>query len=264
MLHVKQIREIVDAGRNEDAHSALDQLLSLGPHNLEALKLRAQLLEFEGRFYEEAQIWERILRTEPEDQDAAQYLMRRQIEEREHFYFTDDLPDGGRRFLAYPRKLMSSSALGLLGCVAFLLATRMSVQFPLFSEPSVLLTMFAILVLLPWVGIISTYLSGIKSVSVSEQGVSVATRLKSFEYKWSELERVCLAHSFSGGGQARLSLILLPKDQSLRPIEIDLNQTSTAIRARSYLVREIARSFAEPEYTAREKLALEGRKVSVF
>lgn len=264
MLHVKQIREIVDAGRNEDAHSALEQLLSLGPHNIEALKLRAQLFEFEGRFHEEAQIWERVLRTDPDDQDAAQYLMRRQIEEREHFYFTDDLPQGGRRFLAYPRKLISTSALGLLGCVAFLLATRMSVKLPFLADPTILLIMFGVLVLLPWVGIVSTYLSGIKYVSVSEDGVAIATRLKTYDYKWKDLERVCLAHSFPPGGQARLSLVFLPKDPSQRPIEIDLNQTSTAIRARSYLVREITRSHAEPEYTARDRLALDGRKVSVF
>lgn len=264
MLHVKQIREIVDAGRNSEAHDALDQLLTLGPNNLEALKLRARLYEFEGRFADEAKVWERIATVDAEDPDAVQYLMRRQLEDREHFYFTDDLPGGGRRFMAYPRNLINTSALGLLGCIAFLLATRVSSRIPWLSEPPMLLTMFALFVLLPWLTIVTTYLSCIKSVSVSTRGVTIATRIRQLEFNWADLEKVCLAHSLASGGHARLSLVFVPKDRSVHPVEIDLNHSSTAIRARSYLVREIARSFAEPEYLRRESLGLEKRKVSTF
>lgn len=264
MLHVKQIRDIVDAGRHGEAHEALDQLLALGPNNLEGLKMRAQLHEFEGRFGEEAKVWDRILTIDAEDPDAAQYLMRRQLEDREHFYFTDDMPGGGRRFMAYPRSLINSSALGLLGCVGFLLATRLSSRFPWLAEPPILLAMFGLLVLLPWLTIVVTYLSSIKSVSVSRDGVTIATRLRQFSFQWNDLEKVCLAHGLLNNGQARLSLIFVPKDRTTAPVEIDLNHSSTAIRARSYLVREIARSFAEPEYTRRDSLGLEGRKISIF
>ena len=43
MMHVKQITEIIDAGATEEAQEALEQLLSLGPNNTAALKLKARL-----------------------------------------------------------------------------------------------------------------------------------------------------------------------------------------------------------------------------
>jgi hypothetical protein len=263
MMHVKQIRDIVDEGRTEDAHSALDQLLALGPNNTEALKLRAQLLEFEGRFADEAKIWERIAGIDREDPDAITFLLRKQLEDREHFYFTDDLPGGGRRFMAYPRGLVNTSAMGLMGCVSFLLSTRLAGFYPILNEPAVMLGLFGLFVLLPWVGIVVSYFRSMKSVSVTTQGIAIATRLRHVELPWSDLEKVCLARSLKRDYH-HLSLVLIPKDRTLSPIEIDLDQASTAIRARSYLVREIARSFSEPEYARREALGLDQRKVQTF
>lgn len=263
MMHVKQIREIVEAGRNEEAHDALDQLLALGPQNIEALKLRARLLEFEGRFPEESLIWERVVSIDREDPDAISYLLRRQLEDREHFYFTDDVPGGGRRFMAYPRSLINTSALGLVGCIAFLVSTRLALTFPVLNDPIVMLSTFGLLVILPWISIITTYFTCIKSISVSHQGVMVSTRLKLVNLKWNELETVCLAR-WSRGERHQLSLVLIPKEKGEKAIEIDLNQGSTAIRARSYLVREIARSWSEPQYGLRDKLDLDSRKLLSF
>jgi hypothetical protein len=110
MLHVKQIRDIVDAGQTDEAHDALDQLWALGPHNTEALKLRAKLFEYEGRFAEEGKVWERVGSIDREDPDAVSWHLRKQLEDREHFYFTDDIPGGGRKFMAYPRSLVNTSA----------------------------------------------------------------------------------------------------------------------------------------------------------
>ena len=77
MMHVKQITEIIDAGGTAEAHLALDQLLALGPKNTAALKLRARLLEMDGRFSEEAQVWDRIGTIDREDEVAVAYLFRR-------------------------------------------------------------------------------------------------------------------------------------------------------------------------------------------
>lgn len=263
MLHVKQIREIVEAGKNPEAHDALDQLLALGPNNTDALKLRARLFEIEGRFGDEARIWDKVGTIDREDPDAVTYFLRKQLEDREHFYFTDDIPGGGRRFLAYPRSLVNRSAMGLVGCIAFLLASQLSTRIPALGEPIVMLGMFALFVISPWIGIVATYISGIKSISLSPQGIDVATRLKVTSFKWDDVEKVCLARS-AQGDEAFLSLVIMPKDRTVRPIEIDLNQGSTAIRARSYLVREIARLFSEPECVSRSTLDLDRRKVSNY
>ena len=262
-MHVRQIRESIDSGKTDEAHDALDQLLALGPQNTEALKLRASLYESEGRFVDEARVWDKVSTVDREDPDAIAFLLRRQLEDREHFYFTDDVPGGGRRFMAYPRRLINNSALGLIGCIAFLLSTRVSVSFPVFADPSVMISMFGVCVLLPWLSIMVVYFRSIRSITLNSSIITVSTRLRAHTFQWQELERVCLARTASGRGPY-LSLVLLPKDRTVTPIEIDLNQGSTAIRARSYLIREIARLFCEPEYLRREALDLERRKVATY
>ena len=52
MMHVKQIKNLVEAGESSRALEALDNLLALGPSNMEALKLKAYLLSQQGRFRE--------------------------------------------------------------------------------------------------------------------------------------------------------------------------------------------------------------------
>lgn len=256
MMHVKQIKTIVDTGKNDEAHAALDQLLALGPSNTEALKLRARLYEYEGRFSDEARTWDRIATIDREDQDAVNFLMRKQIEDREHFYFTDDIPGGGRRFVAYPRSLINMSALGLAGCVAFLLSSRLSLRFPVLADPVVMLSCFALLVIVPWISIAMTYFTALRHVSLAADGVTIATRLKAASLKWEDLDKVCVARSMNPDGN-RLSLVLIPKDRAQPPVEVDLHQKSTPIRARSYLVKELARLHAEPEYATREALGLD-------
>lgn len=263
MLHVKQIRDIVSAGQSEEAHAALDQLLSLGPSNLEALKLRAQLLEFEGRFVEEAQVWDRIAQVDREDPDAIGYYLRKQLEDREHFYFTDDLPGGGRRFMAYPRGIIRTSTMGLFGCILFLVATRLASAHALLADPILMLGLFTLFVIVPWIGIVVTYFGSIKSVSVTQTGIVVATRLRQIGFLWTDLEKVCLARDHHGDRHT-LSLVFVPKDRASVPLELDLAQGSTAIRARSYFIREVARAFSEPEYLARDALKLDPKRLLSF
>lgn len=263
MMHVKQIQNIVAKGQNDEAHAALDQLLALGPQNTEALKLRARLYEFEGRFIEEGRAWERVATVDNEDQDAISYLLRRQLEDREHFYFTDDVAGGGRRFLAYPRQLVNTSVIGLMGCIVFLLTTRLSLAYPILGEPTVMLSLFGAFVLGPWVAILISYFRGLKAVTVTPVGVEVASRRKHWEFKWSDLEKICLARSGTADA-SYLNLVLLPKDRNISPLEINLNHGQSSLRARSYLIKELTKLFREPEYTTREALGLAHRKTISF
>ena len=263
MLHVKEITKIIDDGGTDEAHDALEQLLALGPNNTSALKLKARLFENSGRFREEGKVWDRIAAIDREDPDAVAYLLRRQVEDREHFYFTDEVSGGGRRFIAYPRSLVQLSVIGLIGCISFLLTTRLSVLFPALAAPEMMLPSFAVLVMLPWVAIIAVYVRAIRHVTVSPTGISVATRLRSVSYHWTELSRVCLVQSMRPKG-ARLALMLVPKDSASQPVEIDLTQGTTAIRARSYLLQDITRFFNEPEYLKRENLSLGTVRVASF
>ena len=263
MMHVKQITEIIDAGATDEAHEALDQLLALGPNNTAALKLQARLYEYAGRFREESRVWDRIATIDREDQDAVAYLLRRQVEDREHFYFTDEVPGGGRRFMAYPRSLIQLSAIGLIGCISFLLTTRLAVAYTILGVPEVMISIFATLVVAPWIAIIAVYIKAIRHVTVSPSGITVGTRLRLHSFSWSDLSRVALVQTLRPKGP-KLSLMLVPKNPSSKPVEIDLTLGSTAIRARTYLLQDVARFHCEPEYLKREALDLGSAKVASF
>jgi hypothetical protein len=263
MMHVKQIKEIIADGRTEDAHSALEELLVLGPKNTEALKLRASLYAMEGRFTDEGRIWQRIAEIDNEDPDAITYYTQRQLEDREHFYFTDDLAGGGRKFLAYPRKLVNASVIGLFGCVAFLLASRAALSYPQLSDPYVMLGLFTLLVALPWVGLLATYFRSLRSVSVTSKGIALASRMTTRQISWSEVEKLALVR-IGNPEDPGLTLIVVPKKSDDPLLSIDLSQSSTCIRARSHFVRELSRMFAEPEYLNWDALGAGSRKVHSY
>ncbi len=241
MIHMKQIQSYVDQGMVEQAEQALDNLLELGPKNTEAMKLRALLFERSGRFMQESKMWERVGHIDSEDQDYLRYLERRQSEERERFYFTDELPDGGRRFLAYPRGVVYSATAALLGCLFFLIYARTASA----ADPrnqTTTLSVFALCVLAPWIAIGIAYLRSIKSVSVDAKGIEIAMRFRDVTIAWSDVANAWVVHQF-GPRNPQLALVLVPKDASAKTISIDLMQETTAIRARSHFLRDVEKHF---------------------
>ena len=135
MSHVAKIKSMLDQGEVNEAQDALENLLELGPNNVEALKLKAFLYMAQGRFNEEEKVWQKVFEVDQEDPDAIEFLQRKHMEDREHYYFTDILPEGGRRYLAYPRTLVNISLIGLIGCISFLLLTRLSDDFEFATSP---------------------------------------------------------------------------------------------------------------------------------
>ena len=261
-MNVARIQEMAETGDLQGAHDALDSLLSMGPHNLEALKLRARLHEVAGRFHLEAQLWEKVAQIARDDNDLLDYLVRRQTEDRENFYFTDTLPGGGKRFLAFPRRMVRSASVGLIGCLTFLTVARLGQVYTFLLHPVAMLGSFFVLVMAPWIGIIWSYAKSIRHVSVTSEGVTVATRFKTHFLPRGEIERVCMVHD-DRKDTWRLSLVLVTKDKKLPCVEIDFNENSTSLRARSYFAKELHRYFGEPEYCGKPdvKPQLQGRKV---
>lgn len=259
MRHVNTIRKLVDEGDADQAHDALDNLLALGPSNLEALKLRADLFRRVGRLSDESKVWLKIIDVDREDADAINYFYQQQLEDREHFYFTEDLPEGGRRYLAYPKSLVNTSVLGLLGCMTFLVVTRFADLYPVLADPRLLLAMFLVLVASPWIGIIVTFLRAIRYVSISEQGLELASRFRIFRYEWKNLEHLTLAHS-ANPHDSSLSLVIVPKDANGTVIYLDVGDSSSAIRARTYLIREIAHLSQCLQYSPLHKVPIGTRR----
>lgn len=260
MKHVAQIKKMVEEEQIVEAYQALDSLLVLGPKNTEALKLCARLKEHEGRFEEAEQVWLRLAEIDPEDEETVEVFLRRHYEDREHFFFTDDLPSGERRFLAYPRGMINASAFGLIGSLVFLVVSKILESKPGLSQPTVLIGLFSILVLVPWAAIVVAYFRSMKFVAVGRDSIEVATRLRLHRYQWTNLARVQITYptSYEKDG---LALVLVPQDESEPVIEINLAEQTTAVRARSHFLREIRRVFHQIEHISEKPILAPGRKV---
>ena len=191
MKHVAAIKELLEDGKTEEAQSALENLLALWPSNVEALKIKATVFASEGRFQEEERTWYEILEINNEDEDAIDYIQQRQVD----FYFTDDLPGGGRRFLAYPRMLVRVSLLGLIGCISFLMLTKLVDDKTFLLSPNSIFISFMVLVISPWLGIIYVWLKSLRNITVHRHSIEISTRLKKMDYKWEDIDKLYLIHS---------------------------------------------------------------------
>jgi hypothetical protein len=260
MKNVAEIQNIAESGDLSEAHSALDALLTMGPRNVEALKLRARLYEVAGRFQLESKVWEQISKIDREDDDLSQYILRRQNEDRENFYFTDALPGGGKRFIAFPRKVVRSVGIGLFGCIGFMVLARLSTSYPKLNDPLIMTSSFAFFVLAPWLAILSSFFRSLRHMSVTKTGLEFKIPFRKYQMAWSDVEQVYLAQD-DRHETFQLSFIVIAKDPSMPAVEMDFNENTTPIRARSYLVREIINSWGEPQYAARKSINTDGRKL---
>jgi tetratricopeptide (TPR) repeat protein len=260
MKHVAQIRELIEVGKYAEASSFLEGLLDLGPKNTEALKLKAMLLRREGRYREEAEVWEKIAQVDREDQDAVEYYLERQTEDREYFYFTDDIMGVGRRFLAYPTHLIMRSAHGLVGCLVFLIFSKIGTQYPVLQQPTYLFLGFGLCVVWPWIRIISAYMRALKSITLTKRGIIVDARFRRVSRNWDEVSEIVMAYHEDEKNYS-LSLVFIPKDHTSAWFEISLDDKQSSIRARRYFLRDVASVFKEPTYRSREELGLEKHHV---
>jgi hypothetical protein len=259
MKNVAEIQNIAESGDLSGAHNALDALLTMGPRNIEALKLRARLYEVSGRFQLEAKVWDQISRIDREDDDLTQYVIRRQSEDSENFYFTDSLPGGGKRFIAFPRKVVRAAMIGLMGCMMFMVLARLSPTYPTLNHPLIMVSSFVFFVIAPWIAILTNYIKSLRHVSVTKAGLEIVTPFKKHSLAWTDVEQVYLAQDDSHD-TFRLSLVVLSREPTIPTFELDFNENTTPIRARSYLVKEIMTAWGEPLYISRKSVDTSGRK----
>ncbi len=263
MKQTHEIKELIDQGQTQEAWEAIEHVLSLGPSNLGALKLKATLLASEGRYPQEREVWDKILDRYPDDPEAVYYFQLRFIEEKERFYFTDELPFGGRRFVVHPKSLIHASILGLIGCFAFLIFSRLVENNSATAGPLVSLVAFLFMVLSPWGFIISSYFRSLKEISITPQGIRFATRTKVFDCPWDDVRAIHIVHDVSRR-PARLSLVVLPKNVANASVEIDLSTTSSVVRARTFFLKEVQKFFLSVRYSKREEITLETKKHIIF
>lgn len=240
MKHVNAIRKDIEAGDTSEAHDALDNLLSLGPSNTSALKLRALLFRTEGRFREESKVWDRVIDIDNEDVDAIEFYQNQQLEDRELFYFTEDLPQGGRRYFAYPRGVITTALFAVMGSFSFwIMQTKMHLL-PTEQQAIAEYSSFLFLVLIPMCVWLYQYLKALKYIDLTEKGMVIKSQIKTIEIPWEEVVHACLRFN-PDPNNPDLNISLIPIDEKKPHILIDMNEQSSSVRARTYLLSELER-----------------------
>ena len=252
-MKVERAREAIDKGDISDAHEHLDLLLSIAPNNIEALKLKALLLNSEGKFSAEKDIWQKVHEVDNEDPDGISFLHRQQKEDRELFCFTDKLP-AGRRFLAYPKSVAAATMLGFIGCMLFFFITHLGKTYPFLATKTAVITLFVVCVVLPWVLIIYRYLTGLMYVVITKQDIGFKSRLRYLNYHWKDISNVYIAYQHESN---ILKLIVLPKDKSAPVIKIDMTEGISPLCAKTYMIEEIKKCAGKVENKRYETLKLD-------
>ncbi len=238
MKHVAAIEKYIEEGLAEEAYAAIDNLLSLGPKNINALKLRARLLSEEGRFDEEAEVWLKVLKLDREDEEAIEFFLGLQQEDREHYFFSQSLPGGGRKYLTFPRDFMRAALFGFFGCTSFLVIAEIFSRRGLWEEGSLVIGLFLCLVGLPWIAIGHAIIMGYKAISITPDALVLHQRWRETALPWADLKDICLVFS-RYPEKVRLGVLAIPKADLGRPYFLSLGD-KTSIRARSHFVRDLA------------------------
>ncbi len=247
MMHVKQITERMDQGHLDEAEQAIEDLLFMGPNNTSAMKLKAKILESKGHFDEESMVWQKIYDIDPTDLDALNYIQRRMMEDQEARLFCHETADGGHSFFVYPKEMIRANIYAFLGCCFFLFFSlyiqsitpenqKLAIRIELYGLA------FLISVIAPWFLVIRAFLGSLRKIRIDSKGITFFRLLRSIEFKWEDVESLCLKRTFEETG-SKLSLSILDKKD--KNLEIDLTPKSTILRARPHFIALVRLHFPD-------------------
>lgn len=253
MKNLNAIKKIVTDGHFSEAHAAIEDLLEFGPKNVEAIKLKAALYAHVGRFEEEEMAWRRVIEIDNEDEDAIEFYQGLQLEDSERHYFTDPLPHGGRRYLAYQKTLIYSMWAALIGCGGFLMFLRNQVSTP--DTAMQLLGVFIGFLATAIVAISYFYVRVIRAIHVTRDGLEVSTHVKNHMYPWKEIDQLYLAHS-DDLETGTLAMVIIPKDSAMPTLSVNMTASQTSVMARRHLLAEVRDYFPAVRYEALSRVPL--------
>lgn len=235
MKHIQTLKKEIQEGICTDPHADLNELLLMGPSNLEAIKLKAFLYHYEGRFSEESHAWQRVLEIDPEDTDALNYLRSMKTEDIEYMYFTSEEEKQGRRFFLFPQKLIKTSLFGLMGCVLFLVLSFYLEKTPYISD-LLILSIFILTVFTPWIFIAINFLTTVNSITIDNTGISFNSRTKKRHLSWDSTKQIQCVHDTNFDSPEFKMIFKDSKDST--NCQINLGPGS-CVRAKTYFIREI-------------------------
>ena len=258
MVHMKEILASIDCGEEARAQEEIQNLLALGPKNTHALKIQAALCAREGNFEVEAQIWQKVIDCDPEDEKAIAYWFQRKVEWHEQQFFTETLPYG-RRFLTFPRGLLQAASFGMMGCLLFLLFNRLGTLYFFFSISMIQVSLFLILVVSPWLGVLYNYLFILRDVAVTQEGLELGTRVRTLFYPWGTFSQAFVVHPAEPQCQG-LRLVLIPRHESAYVVEIDLHPDTSLLRTAKVFLIEV-RKHIPAAYVTDRYITLPAKKL---
>ena len=237
MKHVKDAKNLVDAGDGEGALAILDNLLSLAPRNFEALRLKAEILDAWGRFDDSLKTLHHLAQQRNLDEQSVHALEKRALEEKESMVFSE-LSSEGRWYFAFPTAQVWISLMGFIGCAAFLLLAPqlLTEGMDRFFEMSFA---FGFLVVLPWLGLIALHVFGIKKVLVGIGGLRISRRFSEKTIPWSQIGSVTLEYD-KDPKSGHLQLLVYSVEANLPPIlSLDVSKSKSVVKARRHFVRNV-------------------------
>lgn len=238
MNHANAIEKLIDQGEAVQAYAAIDNLLLLGPKNVGVLKLHARLLSEEGRFDEEAEVWLKVLKIDREDSDAINFFLNLQREDKEHFFFSEAIVTGGRKYLTFPKAFLRSALWGFFGCTGFLATAEIMAKNGFWANTAIVFGSFFILVVLPWIAIGYSLATSFKAVSITPDALVLHKRFRDITLPWAQLTDICIAFS-RYPDKERLGVMAFSKTSEGRPYFLNLDRKAS-IRARSHFLRDLA------------------------
>jgi hypothetical protein len=259
MNSIAHIKELIEKGETSKALGHLENILFLGPKNIEALKLKAFILRAQGHFEEEEILWSKILSFDREDTDAMEYFYSRHLEERENFYFTDPLPQG-RRYLGSSRALLIAGFSLFCGSFVFLWLAQIFGK----SYQNIQIGIFFVLVCLPFFGMLWSYLFSLRHVLIHEKGLLFKTLFRSYGYLWDDISSVHLTYNLKNHKNIKLYLVFIPKAPTQKPIRLDVTQDRASIRSRKLFLKDLKTYFGPILPMDQESMLIGPREILSF
>lgn len=237
MKHVADAKSLISMGMGQEALDVLENLLSLAPQNHEAMRVKALILDSQGRFDESLSVLRDLSRLSNISDEALRDLERRTFEEREVTVYSELAPEG-RWYFAFPALQVWISLYGFFGCAAFLLLSPGLLGESGAENIAGLVLAFLFFVATPWLALMVVHCVGIKRILVGIQELRVCTRFSQRVIPWKDVHAAVVSYSNdTRNGTLFVSLFRAGERSPL--IRLNVSARGSVVNARRHFVRSI-------------------------
>ncbi len=237
MKHVADAKKLIAEGKSHQALAVLDNLLGLAPQNHDALRLKAQILDSQGRFDESLTVLRDLSRHDNISDETMRELELRTFEEREAVVYSELTPEG-RWYFAFPTQQVWISLYGFFGCAAFLLLSPGLIGQEGSGNLLGLLAAFLVFVALPWIALMVVHCVGVKRILVGLNELRICHRFKQKRIVWKDVDAAVIQYS-SDLKSGSLSLLLYQQGNHEPLVRFNVSKKGSVVKARRHFVRSI-------------------------